>query len=271
MTAATIQLSIAQMALADANSRSSITALNDGSPEAVACTLYYGPVRDQALRAARWNFAKRTIDLTVWKALPGTPEATASMTSNGLWSRAFPPPPWLYSYVIPTDYLYARRCIGQGTAVGNPQPPIFPLSNAYPSQWTPGARFEIANDPFDVAGATLAQSVKVINTDCENALLDYTYEANDETIWDPSFIQVQVSALSARLAIAISGDRAIAQLRTDQANSVIIQARIASANESLTVLDHIPDWLRIRGIGGWQDRQNYDFVYPYGPLFAVGP
>src|SRR5216684_1116908 len=60
MTAASIQLDIAKMALQDANTRSSITALNDGSPEAVACQLYYGYVRDQALRASRWNFAKRS-------------------------------------------------------------------------------------------------------------------------------------------------------------------------------------------------------------------
>jgi len=230
--------------------------------------LYYNYVRDQALRAARWNFAKRTVDLTVWKALPGTPEATASPTTTGLWSRAFPPPPWLYSYVIPTDYLYARRVIGQGTSQGLPSPPIYPYSNMAITQWTPGARFEIANDPYNVAGGALATPVKVVNTDQENALFDYTYIANDETIWDSMFVQTMVSALAARLAIAISGDRALAQLRTQEANSILLQSRVTAANEELTVLDHIPDWLRIRGVGGNQD---YDYVYPYGPLFLLAP
>src|SRR6266567_5118571 len=127
MTAASIQLDIAKMALSDADTRSSITAMDgsDTSPEATACRLYYNYIRDQALRASRWNFAKRTIDLTVWKALPGTPEATASATSTGLWSRAFPPPPWLYSYTITVDYLYPRRVTRQGRAVGLPVLPIF--------------------------------------------------------------------------------------------------------------------------------------------------
>ncbi len=270
MTAASIQLDIAKMALSDADTRSSITAMDgsDTSPEATACRLYYNYIRDQALRASRWNFAKRTIDLTVWKALPGTPEATASATSTGLWSRAFPPPPWLYSYTIPVDYLYARRVIGQGSSVGLPAPPIFPYTNTAVTQWMPGARFEIANDPYNLTGGALATPVKVINTDQENALFDYTCEANDETLWDSLFVQTMVSALSARLAIAISGDRSLAQLRTDQANSILLQTRVAAANEELTILDHVPDWLRIRGVGG---NQNYDYVYPYGPLFLLAP
>ncbi len=136
------------------------------------------------------------------------------------------------------------------------------------TQWTPGARFEIANDPYNVAGGALATPVKVVNTDQENALFDYTYIANDETIWDSMFVQTMVSALAARLAIAISGDRALAQLRTQEANSILLQSRVTAANEELTVLDHIPDWLRIRGVGGNQD---YDYVYPYGPLFLLAP
>lgn len=268
MTAASIQLDICKMALSDSDTRASITAINDGSPEANSCQLYYNYVRDQALRAARWNFAKRTIDLTVWKALPGTPKATASATTTGLWSRAFPPPPWLYSYVIPTDYLYARRVIGQGSSIGLPIPPIYPYTNTTVTQWFPGARFEIANDQFNTAGALLTTPVKVINTDQENALFDYTCAANDETLWDSLFVQTMVSALSARLSVAVSGDRALAQLRTEQANGIIMQARVASANEELTVLDHVPDWLRIRGVGG---SMNYDYVYPYGPLFSLAP
>lgn len=268
MTAASIKLDIMKMALSDANTSSSITSPSDGSPEANTCSLYYNYIRDQALRAARWNFAKRSVNLTVWKALPGTPEATAAATTTGLWSRAFPQPPWLYAYVIPGDYLYARRVIGQGTIIGIPSPPIFPYNSIYPTQWMPGARFEIANDTYDLNGALMTQSVKVINTDQENAIMDYTYQASDETLWDGMFVQVQTAALAARLAVAVSGDRALAQLRTEQANSLILQARVASANESLTIHDHVPDWLRVRGIG---NPMTWDYVYPYGPLFITAP
>src|SRR5216684_72730 len=266
MTAASIQLDIAKMALQDANTRSSITALNDGSPEAVACQLYYGYVRDQALRASRWNFAKRSAILAVWKAMPGTPEATTSQTTTGLWAHTYPTPPWIYSYVLTGDYLYARRVIGQGTSFGLPAPPIYPYSNSFPVQVSMGAPFEISNDNYGADGIVLVQSIKILDTNQENALLEYTYQANDEIMWDGMFVQTMVSALSARLAIAVSGDKGLAQLRTEQANNTILQARVTAANESLTILDHVPDWMRIRGVGSPVDT---DYIYPYGPLFTM--
>jgi hypothetical protein len=46
-----------------------------------------------------------------------------------------------------------------------------------------------------------------------------------------------------------------------------LQARANEGNEGLTILDHVPDWLRVRGVGGYSE---YNFYYPYGPLFSVG-
>ena len=80
---ASTQLQIAQMALAEIGTRSTITALNDGSEEALYVNLYYNQIRDQALRAARWNFAKHIDTVVLWKALPGTPESPGLPATNG--------------------------------------------------------------------------------------------------------------------------------------------------------------------------------------------
>lgn len=255
------------MALAEVGSRSTITSVNDGSNEANYCTLFYAPVRDQALRAARWNFARHLDTLTLFKALPGTPENTSTVTASG-WQRSYPAPPWLYSYSLPADFLYARSIIAQPD-ISTISPPIYPIAGSNLAQpRAPRAPFEISIDPYNTSGIAVTPQRKVLLTNQSNPLLEYTYQATDETLWDSEFVMTQMFALASRLAIAITGDKQLAQIKASEANAMIQEARRQDANESVTVIDNIPDWLRIRGIGN--PFSFYDFYYPYGPLFFVG-
>jgi hypothetical protein len=123
--------------------------------------MYYNAVRDHALRAARWNFAKSVAPLILWKALPGTPENTTSPTTSG-WSPKYPAPPWLYSYNLPTNYNYARRVIAQPD-ISTISPPIFTtggINVTLPGNLT--APFEIAMDQYDNAGVILCHAKKGI-------------------------------------------------------------------------------------------------------------
>jgi hypothetical protein len=261
----TTQLEIAKMVLNEVGTRSTITALNDGSPEANILNLYYGPVRDHALRAARWNFAKHTDTLTLFKALPGTPEATSTATGTG-WSRKYPAPPWLYSYVPPTNCVYARSIIPQPD-ISAFSPPLYPVASGNISlPRVIRVPFELAVDHYDVAGNALSIDQRVILTNAPSPLLEYTYDNVDESLWEPSFVMVMVKALAAYSAIALTSDKQISQMKLAEANSMILQARAGDGNEGLTVLDHIPDWLRIRGVG---DYPEFNFYYPYGPLFST--
>jgi hypothetical protein len=54
--------------------------------------------------------------------------------------------------------------------------------------------------------------------------------------------------LAARLAISITGDKALANLRIKDANDIIQIARTSDGNEGLTINDITPDWIRTRGI-----------------------
>ena len=272
MTVGATQLSVCQRALADIGTRSTVTSVTppDGSQEAFYCSLYYANVRDHILRAANWNFCTRTNNLTMWKALPGTPENPNPATQSG-WSVLYPAPPWVYSYEWPADCLRARSLIGQPQQVPI-APPIFSGSagtNPPISQRLPMARFEVASDLFDQEGNPLTPPQQVILTQQEFALLNYTFAAPPESIWDAMFEDTMVSALAARLAQSLTGDKALARDKITIANANIQNARGIDGNEGLTINDHIPDWIRIRGVGG---ALGYEmFFYPLGPLFPIAP
>jgi hypothetical protein len=79
---------ICNAALSHCGTRSKISAIDEGSPEATACQTHLALVRDAALRAFDWNFARLTAQLA---ELPG------------------PPVRWRHKYALPSDCLRLRR------------------------------------------------------------------------------------------------------------------------------------------------------------------
>lgn len=109
-------------------------------------------------------------------------------------------------------------------------------------------------------------SMQVILTNVQNALMDVTAET-PVARYDPLFADAFMLAFEAKLALALLGDRAIYAAKLQEANTAIIQARTRDGNEGLTIYEHVPDWLRVRGVTGVTPGSSY---YPdYGPLFAV--
>ena len=103
---------------------------------------------------------------------------------------------------------------------------------------------------------------RVILTNQENAVMSYVKQLTDPNVMDPSFVEAWKLALSARLAIALTGDKTLANLKVGEANQHIIEARKADGNEGLTVNDITPDWMRIRGIdfpAAWEWSPNVTF------------
>jgi hypothetical protein len=384
VTAGMSDILICQRALADIGTRSSIegldlanfdSALQQFGTEAAYCSLYYIGVRNHILRAANWNFAKRTMNLELWKALPGTPENQMQATQSG-WSPSYPAPPWVYSYIYPSDCLRARALIGQPQQVPI-APPIFSGStgtNPPISQRLPMARFEVSSDFYDSAGQQVSQTLgltsvslfdlgtgyrpgdivrftggsfgiseffgaplivrvdaindpnvgdvgaittiypgtyhgaqvglildqgstsgngsgftvqiqgsalnpapqTVILTNQEFAILEYTTSGEEinegidfEKTWDAMFEDAMVAAMAARLCQALTGDKALANAKYSMANEMILNARAIDGNEGLTIIDHVPDWLLVRGAGGGLGYEQ--FFYPMGPLFPIAP
>lgn len=106
-------------------------------------------------------------------------------------------------------------------------------------------------------GSTTQQ--RVVLTNQEFAVLTYIQSVTDPNVMDDLFIDAWVDVLGGALAMSLTGDKALANLRVAAANRSIEVARTPDGNEGLTVNDVTPDWLRIRGI---------DFPEPYGGPFS---
>jgi hypothetical protein len=77
------------------------------------------------------------------------------------------------------------------------------------------------------------------------------------------------AALASRLAIALTGDKSLAQLEQGYANEAIMRARQMDGNEGLTVNDVTPDWIRTRGISyqAWEFSPN--IMFDWGPMLSM--
>jgi hypothetical protein len=79
---------ICNAAISHCGTRSKISSIDEGSPEANACLNHFAMVRDATLRLHDWNFARLT--------------ASLALLQN-------PPARWAYKYALPTDCLRVRR------------------------------------------------------------------------------------------------------------------------------------------------------------------
>ena len=101
---------------------------------------------------------------------------------------------------------------------------------------------------FNLAFSGSKHSQRVILTNQEFALLSYIKVIDDPNVMDPLFVEAWVSILGARLVMALVGDKQLANIKVQEANKAIMEARAVDGNEGLTVNDITPDWIRVRGI-----------------------
>lgn len=252
------EVTICNRALAAIASRSSISSLTEDSTAARQCNLIYAVTRDEVLQMAFWNFAQKTSYLSLLKQAPGTPGAVASATQ---WSAAYPPPPWLYEYDYPTDGIQIRTLIQQPVNAYVGIPFTSNGNTSYPYLVGPGAFFEVSTD-LDIND----QQHSVVLTNQYQAIARYTMRIVNPDLFGAQFTEALVQALAAKLALALTGKTSIANAKFGQANAIISQARASDANEGLTVIDNMPDWLAVRDDYGYSTYIGY--TAPYGPLFG---
>ena len=144
--------------------------LQEGSRVSQVCLRHYGPILTRLLRDQNWDFAERTVALSLLKSAP-----PGGYSISTPWSSTYPLPPWLYEYSYPTDCLKIR-CIKQV-----PNVDLSPVPHVY----------QIAND-----------TNKVILANISNAILVYTGLVTDTTQWNPVFIDMFIVRMAQRLAYA---------------------------------------------------------------------
>jgi hypothetical protein len=162
-------------------SQTTITALNDGTPQANAAQTIYAPVVQLLLREIDPDFARLT--------------AALSLSSAGT-----PVPPWAFEYLYPADCLRLRQV---RPAVGS-----YNVNDPLP------VRSVVA---FDIISAV---NTKVILTNQASALAVYTSSTPTEAQWDSVFAEAVARRLANPLAMALSGRPDFARQILEEAAAV---------------------------------------------------
>jgi len=118
-------------------------------------------------------------------------------------------------------------------------PQVSPVAQGETSGVGTGATFTLS------FGAQSSQ--RTILTNQEDALLCYIKQITDPNLMDPEFIEAWAILLGAQVSFQLTGDPTTANLKINEANQKILQARGDDANEGLTINDVTPDWIRVRG------------------------
>lgn len=240
----TTSVDIANRALSAISARSTITNFDlEQSVEAKQVRLLYAPTRDALLRAAHWEFARRTAYLSLLKSAPGTPENPTSATE---WDPdTMPAPPWAYEYAYPSDCLLMRYVTWAPSLLSGISPPMFSVT--LPGNLPYGGaavRFQRATDVIS------GNPTGVVLTDAREAVGCYTMRVDVEDLWDPAFQEAMVAALAARLAVPLTGKMEIFKLQAQMTMQQLRTAQVSNGNEGTMTTDHTPDWIRVRGCGG---------------------
>lgn len=259
------QTSLINRSLSSIGTRTTISSINEQSNEANAAAVWYDASRRSLLRMAPWNCAQNYNTMTLLKAAPGTPE-NPGLNAPTTWNKSIPPPPWAFEYIYPADCLRPLWVVPQfatGFASGG-VPITTAVTGGTPSYWNgPPVRFKVAIDQD-----SFGNDMRVILTNQDQAILAYIKDVQNSQIFDSQFVEAFVAILAARMINQLTGDKALANAKIQEANRLIEVARVGDGNEGLSINDVTPDWIRVRGIQYpvWEMSPNVQ--YDWGPLFT---
>lgn len=180
--------------------------LTDGSVPSKIALDTIGQTRDALLREGDWGFARRDVDLTLLKSAPAGGYIAVP------WDPVtYPPLPWRYAYEYPADCLKVRQIQRQPNFIPDfaPAPVVFETPNTYVSA-TPDPNVEL----------------KCIVCNVPNAILTYTGQVLDPSLWEASFVELMISAMAEVLAPAIDPEaRPVEQVEemTDERTASLVQ------------------------------------------------
>lgn len=166
-------IAVCNIALAEVRAQA-ITSLSDGSPEAEACSRHYDDCFATLIECHEWGFAKKRVSLAL----------LVTNDRSGEWS---------YAYAAPTDVGVMGQVVD-----AIPSPPVG-VFYPWPYTW-PRPPFYLNDFVYD--GSTIYSNL-------ENAVLEYSSNAEDESVWPAMFRRALTLDLASRLAITLLNDRAM--------------------------------------------------------------
>ena len=235
---------ICNMALDAMSAKVTINGINPPSPPnslaAQVASRNYQTQVDSVFRAANWSDGRYQDSLEMLGAAVGTPENPAG------GALPVPPFPWLYMYAYPTDCLRMRFVMEPPEA---PDSSVPVLTNVISNPSRPAP---MVGAPFTpgLVKDTNGNLVKVILTNVRQALGVYTIRVDNPDLWDVLLKNSIIAALAAFFVNPIARNKDLMAERTQVAAGLILTARVADANEGVTSVDHLPDFMAVRGVGG---------------------
>lgn len=175
LTSISTPADVANNALTRLGYKLRVGSLMDGSDAARDILDVYGQTRDELLASFDYDFAQRTVALTLLKSAPTTgyfPPVTWNPTAN-------PPLGWFFEYGWPGDALKIRNV--------KPQPLFATTYDPRPHDFT-----EYNDNNYSPAQRTILTNVP-------NAICVYTGRITDPTVWDVRFAEAFAAALAERV------------------------------------------------------------------------
>ena len=190
-------------------------------------------------RSAHWNSARAQTKLTLLKAAWGTPENPAGTNPQ-------PPTPFQYEYALPNDCLKVRFCFPNPLPQNAAAPIMTNTGVQAPPVINTAVPFVVASD-FDTQG----NRIRVILTNACQAQCVYTARIDNPDNWDSLLQNAAIATLAAWFVNPLLRNSELLKERVQIAVGLIEQARISDGDEGIMSVDHFPDWIQVRGIGGW--------------------
>lgn len=235
----TSPVDVVNMALQQVGSvQSTISSFDEDSTEAQVARLLYEPKLKDLMRAAQWGFARRQKFLTQLRAA----------VIDGEVSDDPPPQPWLREYAYPPDCLRIRYLMPNlSPTSGESSVPLTTGQQLAPYTWnaTNAIRFTIANSENEQG-----DQIKSILTDVPEAQAVYTIWVSNPNLWDVEFLNAATNYLGVWFINSLARDRGSFQDQINLTMQIVRNARAADGNEGVTTMDHLPDWIAIRGLSG---------------------
>lgn len=100
----------------------------------------------------------------------------------------------------------------------------------------------------------------------EKAILHYTKLQKNIALWSPDLLMAVAYGLAAHICNPLSGKPSRARMLAEQANELILGARVNAANSENYQHESIPEWITARG---YSDIEAPRHIYPYGNLLSV--
>jgi len=216
----TSQVEIANLALANLGNARGIDSFNEESAEAAVVSRFFNLSLERTLAEFPWPFA--------------TKSQTLALTTDSH-------PEWDYVYAYPNDCLSAQYIATEGLANlhGSWRELEMEWENrtpVHPARLR--VRFQVALSP--------SGNGRVILTNEDDAILIYTAQVTDPTIYPPNFTEALVHRLAYDVCMPITADAQLKQAILEQYRLVVGAAKATAFNESEEGREPDAEFLRVR-------------------------